>query len=644
MRRGFAQLWCALCLAALCLLAPSAAAQRERIIRYHSDVDVRDDGSMLVRETIQVVSAGIQIRHGIYRDFPTRYRDRFGNRYVVGFELVSATRDDAPEVSRVEDVGNGKRIYLGSSGDLLANGGHIYTITYTTSRQLGFFPDHDELFWNATGNGWAFLIERASATVRLPERISRDQVTLSGYTGPQGSMAQDLTTSTNPDGSFSFVANHQLAPKEGLTILLKFPKGYFVEPTPSEKLQYLLRDNRDAEILGAGVVALLIYYLIVWTLVGRDPSRGVIVSLYEPPNGFSPAAMRYLVRMGYDNKAFAAAVLDLAVKGYLQIREQAGSYTLYLKNNKAQNLSPDESAVAGKLFDGRNEIWLHNENHVQIKASMASLKAWLKAAEQKIYFVTNSKYMIPAIVFSIAVLVATVASEGTQRMAVAGFMCFWLTIWSLAVTALIVSVSHLWTSAFQGGHLKGALMGQAIILTLFSLPFLAGEIVGIGFLAMATSAVVVLGLVGTIALHVLFHFLLKSPTRAGRAVLDKIEGFKMFLGAVEGDRLNRMAEPEKTPEVFEKYLPYALALDVEQAWAQKFSGIIGVAGQTPGTGSSYSPSWYSGAAWGGLGAAAFASSLSGSFSSAISSSASAPGSSGGGGSGGGGGGGGGGGW
>lgn len=460
-------------------------------------------------------------------------------------------------------------------------------------------------------------------------------------------MAPDLTTSTNPDGSFSFVANHQLGPKEGLTILLKFPKGYFAEPTSSEKLQYLLHDNRDAEILGAGVVVLLIYYLIVWTLVGRDPSHGVIVSLYEPPNGFSPAAMRYLVRMGYDNKAFAAAVLDLAVKGYLQIREQAGSYTLYLKNNKAQNLSPDESAVAGKLFDGRDEIWLHNENHVQIKASMASLKAWLKATEQKIYFVTNSKYMIPAIVFSIAVLVATVASEGTQRMAVAGFMCFWLTIWSLAVTALIVSVSHLWTSAFQGGHLKGALMGQAIILTLFSLPFLAGEIVGIGFLAMATSVVVVLGLVATIALHVLFHFLLKSPTRAGRVVLDKIEGFKMFLGAVEGDRLNRMAEPGKTPEVFEKYLPFALALDVEQAWAQKFSGIIGVAGQTPGTGSSaYSPSWYSGGAWGGLGAAGFASSLSGSFSSAISSSASAPGSSGGGGggSGGGGGGGGGGGW
>ena len=155
------------------------------------------------------------------------------------------------------------------------------------------------------GMAGRFFIERASATVHLPDRIPRDQVTLSGYTGPQGSMTQDLTTSTNTDGSFSFVADHQLGQKEGLTILLKFPKGYFAEPTSSEKLQFILHDNRDAEILGAGVAILLIYYLIVWTLVGRDPSRGVIVSLYEPPDGFSPAAMRYLVRMGYDNKAFA---------------------------------------------------------------------------------------------------------------------------------------------------------------------------------------------------------------------------------------------------------------------------------------------------------------------------------------------------
>jgi uncharacterized membrane protein len=192
-------------------------------------------------------------------------------------------------------------------------------------------------------------------------------------------------------------------------------------------------------------------------------------------------------------------------------------------------------------------------------------------------------------------------------------------------------------------------MASATFTTLFCIPFVLAEIVGLVVLAKATSVFILSFLLITVLLHILFHYLLKAPTSAGRSVLDKIEGFKMFLGAVEGDRMNRITPPENTPEVFEKYLPYALALDVEQAWAEKFSGVLGGVARTPGSDSGgYSPAWYSGAGWSALGAAGFVSSLSGSFSGAISSSSSAPGSSGGGGggggSGGGGGGGGGGGW
>jgi uncharacterized membrane protein len=149
-----------------------------------------------------------------------------------------------------------------------------------------------------------------------------------------------------------------------------------------------------------------------------------------------------------------------------------------------------------------------------------------------------------------------------------------------------------------------------------------------------------------VGLHILFHFLLKAPTIAGRQLLDQVEGFKMFLGAVDADRLNRVMPPDQTPQTFEKFLPYALALDVEQAWAEKFSNVLAAAGQSPGSDhAGYTPSFYSGAALGAASYGSFTSSL-GSFTSSISSSASAPGSAGGGGggSGGGGGGGGGGGW
>jgi hypothetical protein len=638
-----------LALACVFLLASLAAAQTERIRLYYSDIKVQDDGTMLVHELIRVDSAGKLIRHGIYRDFPTRYTDRLGNRYVVGFALQAASHNGAPVESRVENYGNGVRIYLGRGDTFVPAGFQSYSITYTTSRQLGFFKDHDELFWNVTGTGWVFPIDHVAATVHLPQKILAGKVHLGGYTGPQGSMAHDFTSGTAPDDSFHFATTHALGPNEGLTILLDWPKGYFREPTAAQKIGYFAQDNPAALLAGGGLLMILIYYVIVWMRVGRDPAPGVIMPLYEPPPGFSPSAMRYLVRMGYDDKAFTSAVLDMAVKGFLQIVEGVGMYTLVRSKPDGQTLTPEESAAANKLFEsGRTSINLQKENHTAISAAMAALKARLKATEQKIYFVTNGLYLIPAIAFSVLVLMGVSSAQGPQQAGDAGFMSLWLSVWSIAVLALLNNAVHLWKSAFAGGPLKAGLMASAGFMTLFSIPFVLGEVFGLVVLVRATSVFVVVILLMTVFLHMLFHHLLKAPTSAGRSVLDKIEGFKMFLGAVEGDRMNRVMPPEATPQVFEKYLPYALALDVEQAWAEKFSAVLGGSAGIPGsTSGGYSPSWYSGAGWSALGAAGFASSLSGSFSGAISASSSAPGSGGGGGgggSGGGGGGGGGGGW
>ena len=187
---------------------------------------------------------------------------------------------------------------------------------------------------------------------------------------------------------------------------------------------------------------------------------------------------------------------------------------------------------------------------------------------------------------------------------------------------------------------------QAVFLTLFSLPFVAGEIGAIFFLSqvMETGAVVVFIVIGVV--NALFHQLMKAPTLLGRKIMDQLEGFKLYLSVAEKDRLNLANPPKETPELFEKYLPYALALDVEQKWSERFASVLAAA--QAGDGGTYHPMWYHGTSWSRLGAGGFANSLGSSFNSAISSSATAPGSSsgsgGGGFSGGGGGGGGGGGW
>jgi uncharacterized membrane protein YgcG len=623
--------------------------QPEEITSFHSDITLQADSSLQITETISVIAAGRQIRHGIYRDFPTDYADLLGNRYVVGFRMLSATLDSYPESFRVEEDSNGKRIYLGDANLFVANGPHVYTITYTTDRQLGFFKDHDELFWNVTGLGWGFPIRQASATVHLPLAIPGDQVKLSGYTGLKGSRQSELTTLAGESG-LEFTTTRPLGAHEGLTILLAWPKGYFIEPTFSQKMHFFFRDNREALLLLAGFAIIIVYYLFVWSAVGRDPAKGVVMAIYEPPSGLSPAGMRYLQRMGFDNKTFSSAILDMAVRGFLTIKEQAGSYTLYTTGKPDSVLSEDERMIAASLFSGRNQIWLHNENHKPIRDSIKGLKNYLASTEQKTYFVTNSRYLIAPIAFSLLIAVCYLAFLGSQKIPLFGFLTLWLSIWSLAVYGLVMNAVKKWKAALHErssalGEAAGA--GKAILATVQAIPFSFFELMAFWFLWKATSFPFVVYVFACAAFHVFFFHVMKAPTFAGRRLMDQVEGFKMFLGAVDGDRLNRAMPPQQTPAVFERFLPYALALDVEQDWAEKFSALLAGASITPGVSNGhYAPSFYSGNSWNGFPGANFASSFGSSFTSAISSSAMAPGSSGGagGGSGGGGGGGGGGGW
>ncbi len=633
--------------ACLFVLALSPAwAQSERILDYHSDIEVSANGEMRVRETIRVIAAGDQIKRGIYRDFPTDYEDRLGNKYKVGFDVISATRDGSPEEFRSERRDNGVRVYLGNKNTYVEPGEHTYTIGYTTNRQLGYFKDHDELYWNVTGNGWVFPIETASATVTLPSGIQRSEIRPEGYTGPQGSKARDLQSRVNPDGTVDFQTTRVLGEHEGLTIVASFPKGYVAEPRASDKAGYFLKDNAQALVGLIGLAVVLGYYLFVWFAVGKDPERGTIMVTYEPPAGLSPAGLRYLMRMGFDQKTFASAVLDMAVRGYLTITDDDGTYVLQRTKANETVLLPDERVIAAKLFDDRDHIRLDNKYRMQLSGAMKDLGKSLSKTEEKIYFVTNRGSFLFGLAISLIVALLLYGTAEGQYKFVGGFMTVWLTGWTFGVYALISQIVTLWKAPAQNGLPAAATKAGAGGMMIFAIPFVAGEIFGLTMFAKAVSVPGALAIAGLAGMAVLFHHLLKAPTRLGRKMMDQVEGFKMFLSAVEGDRLNRMNPPDKTPALFEKYLPYALALDVEQAWADQFASVLAQAARE--SGGTYSPVWFTGGTLAGLAAGDFASSFAGSFSSAIAASASAPGSSsgsgGGGSSGGGGGGGGGGGW
>jgi uncharacterized membrane protein YgcG len=627
--------------------APARAQAPESIQLFRSDISVSPDASMNVHETIRVRAAGSAIQHGIFRDFPTRYRDRFGNRVTVGFNVLQVLRDGTSEQYRLESIDNGVRIRVGRADFTLSPGEYTYDIFYETNRQLGFFPDHDELYWNVTGNDWAFPIERAEARVRLPAGIARDAVRVEGYTGPAGAKNQDYRARVADDGAAEFETTRSLNVHDGLTIVVSWPKGFVTAPTFGYKLHYFLADNRTALVAAAGLIVLLAYYLLVWSAVGRDPAPGPIMVRYEPPRGLSPAGMRYVARMGFDQTTFAAATLNLAVKKFLTIRHDAGGYTLSrvpgAKPENIPELTPEERVLAHRLLDSSKQIDLSPANHKVVQAATKATRETLRAASEKIHFLTNSRYVLPGLALSAIALAAAMVSLPGQQIAVSAFMSVWLTGWSAGVFALTAVALTGWRKCFADG--SATTMLGAVFITLFSLPFWAGEIFGLYTLIRNGSAWFAMLLAALIGTNVLFHYLLKAPTRAGRTLLDQVEGFKRYFLAVERDPMQKLSEPEITAERFEKYLPYAVALGVEKAWSARFADALAQAGQPQ---ANYSPNWYRGSDFSSLGAAGFASAVGTALSSAVASASSAPGSSSGGGgggsSGGGGGGGGGGGW
>ena len=617
----------------------------ERIISFDSDITINEDASMIVIERIKVYAEGQKIQSGIYRDFPTKYKDEYGNKVIINFDVLEVSRDGNSEDYHTEDLTNGIRVYCGKSDYFLPTGEYTYSIKYKTDRQIGYFENFDELYWNVTGNGWDFIIEKVSVTVNLPSSVSSEDLKLYGYTGTSGSKGNDYTYEVVSSDRVVFKSNYMLNPTEGLTIVVQWPKGLVYEPDPSDRVGYFIQDNLQIVIGLVGIAALIFYYLTIWWRVGKDPDKGLIIPLYEPPANISPAAVRFLSEMGYDSKIFTSTIVSLAVKGYLKIEEDDSDYRLIKTSDSKKLLSADEQTVYDKLgfkkAGGREILELKQKNHSILQDAIKALKNSLKNGYEKNYFLTNRKFFFIGIVISVLILFISIIGGSGEQI----FILIWISFWSMGVAALLFAVFNAWKGVLNKGRGKATALGGTIFITLFSIPFIIGEIAGLYFLSEVSSPLMIIVIALMALTNIVFYNLLKAPTLLGRKIMDKIDGFKMYLGVAEKNNLHSVKEPYKTPELFESFLPYALALGVENQWSEKFSEVLSSAAIETTT---YKPGWYSGAVWSTLGAAGFASSLSSSFSSSISSSSTAPGSSSGGGgggsSGGGGGGGGGGGW
>jgi len=615
--------------ALLILLACSfVRAETERILDFSSLVLIDPDGSMVVTETIRVQATGDQIRRGIVREFPTLYRDADGSRIRIGFTLLEVRRDGAIEPYHTESRSNGVAVFVGDKDVFLSPGRYTYTLIYRTTGQLGFFKEHDELYWNVNGNGWNLPLDAVSCEVRLPGEARALEAV--AYEGPMGSTAsRSFSVAGQPHVTIS--SSRPYGPKEGLTVAVSWPKGFVAPPTKGQQAERMVGDMGSLLPAAIGAILLFAYYVLAWMKVGRDPQGGVIIPRFAPPKGFSPAMVRMLWRMRFDNAAFTAAVVNMAVKRALTIVDN-GSMSLELAAQAPVDLSVGERAAWDELRKAGTKIELKNVNHKALNRARQALRDKLGRELASTYFMSNSGWVAPGLGLTLTT-VAGMAWAAPFPPALL-FICVWLAGWTFGCFMLVRQVIAAW----RARGVKGK--ASAVALSFFAMPFLAGEMGGLWFLASQTGLAAAAVFGGMILLNGIFYELLKAPTRIGRLTLDEIEGFRLYLSVAEEGRLNFIHPPDETPELFEKFLPYAIALGVENQWGERFASLLDKSG--------YEPGWYAGRQWDRLHPGAFASGLGSGMQSAVSSASTAPGRSsgmgGGGSSGGGGGGGGGGGW
>ncbi|MHA7969979.1 DUF2207 domain-containing protein [Rhizobium sp. CAU 1783] len=630
------------------LLAMAGQTWAAEVIRdYHADISVAADAGLAVTETITVHAEGNEIRRGIFRDFPLYATDADGRRTEVDFDLVSVERDGEPEAYHTESISGGIRIYAGSADVFLEPGDYTYTITYTTGRQIRYFDDHDELYWNVTGNFWQFPILKASASVKLPPGVEATRTAF--YTGYLGSTATDATVKRTGTGLW-FETTKALGIGNGLTIVVGLPKGAVAAPSSEQATKWWLRDNLGMLIGIGGLVLVFLYYLRSWVTVGRDPDGGVIVPRWDAPDGISPALVNYVDNKGFSGAgwtALSATMLELAVKGYVVLEDLETSIVVR-RTDKAvkEKLQTGEANLLSSIGDPGDELKIDKANGKRVQSVGRRFRDAIEKEHRGKYYLANTGYIVGGVVLSVlslgALLMFGTFSDDTINLLFAPVMiAIFLGSFAVRIGRGLRRGSPLAVRIISivGMAIVGFVAAAMALFTLLAIFIDFSEIHQLPVLVAAG---------GIVFINVLFFFLMGAPTPLGRKLMDGIEGLRIYMTLAEKDRMNMQGAPKMSPQHFETLLPYAVALGVEKPWTETFE--IWLASAAAGAAAaSYQPAWYHGTHTGDFGGriGGFSTSMASTIASTLPEppkSSSSGFSSGGGFSGGGGGGGGGGGW
>ena len=566
---------------------------------FSANYTVNADRSIDVTERIDVDFGPLQ-KHGIYRDIPVRYAKvvRPGSSIRAGtvdvaLMVLDVTDGNGQKLATSITRGRSVRIRIGDANGLVS-GTQTYLIHYRLGSGLGFFADHDELYWQATGTEWPVPILAASATVRIAAARAAATSDTTGwspwcYAGVAQSTSNERCTARYAGRGLYQFTSGRLDPGEGLTFVAAFPKGVIAPPTASEQFTAKLAIWWPLGVPVAGFFALL----LLWARHGREPDPGSIVPMWNPPKGLPAGAAGALVNQRAGMNDIVATVIDMAVRGYLTINEVAPDGILG---------SLDEKSFAAKALRSLG-VGMTDWNLIRIAKPPGDLVPYEQSVMDGVFEDGVS-----------ARRMSDLHNEFYKHLP---------TIKKGIYTLLIqLGLFRRNPETTRGWYIAGGIstMIFAVALGIKTSNVVLG--VGIGLLAV---------------MLLIFSNFMPAKTAEGARRWREVKGLEEYIRRAEKQELEMTQAPEKTTQLFSMLLPYAIALKVSDIWVKQFGDLLRTA----------PPTWYTGTS-AGFSVAHFSSGLSNFQTAASHTMASAPGGSsgsGGGGSvGGGGGGGGGGSW
>ncbi|HEY1801237.1 MAG TPA: DUF2207 domain-containing protein [Terriglobales bacterium] len=482
-------------------------ARSWRIANFDDNITVTRNGTADVREQIAIVFVGSF--QGIHRTIPIHYPGPTGTNYTLFLNVKGITDQDGMPLKYESSTSGDFRdlkIYIPGAQDTTKT----VVIQYSVRNGVRYFPDHDEFYWNVTGNDWPVPIDMATALVQFPSDAS-GSLRAQAFTGVYGSAQRDATSNVK-DSSVLFATNNPLPMRGGLTVDVFIPKGILRQPGAFTKFLWFLGSNPIVFLpfFAFGVM------FVIWWYKGRDPDPGRSVApMYEPPAGMTPAEAGTLLGDQVHPRDITSTLVDLAVRGFVKIEEVDNKgivfhhkdYIFHSLKPQAQwsDLAPHEMVMMTNVFGSADQTTLSSLRNRFYTAIPVIRTDIMSALKQKNMY--------------------SVDPDSANSYSIGG--------------AVLIAAPF-------------AILEFTKTVDVFSsVPLLIG--------------------CGAISAFIwwLFARVMTAKTLKGVQTKVAVLGFQEFMNRVDKDRLKVMP-----PNTFEKFLPFAMALGVEHQWATAFAGII----------------------------------------------------------------------